>query len=192
MKDLKETVAAAKEEGLSYGEYTTRNSPPVEVNVPPGLRSQREKDAEHPPAPPEPEPVPVRQPEGFERTCPHCGKIFRVQTEKSRKKYCSPDCLKDAQYQRFKERQAAKAAEPSKEPEPVRAEPEKRTRITFGDILDLLGRDPETEVVLLAGQSSLTARADSSLWRRLEDEKVVNIGANPEFRAIDVFLEETP
>lgn len=189
MKDLKETVAAAKEEGLSYGEYTTRNGPPVEVNVPPGLRSQREKDAEHPPAPPEPEPVPVREPEGFERTCPHCGKIFRVQTEKSRKKYCSPDCLKDAQYQRFRERQAAKAAEPSKEPEPVRAEPEKRPRITFGDILDLLGRD-RTEVELRMGDDNISGSADSRLWKWLEPARVKNIGADED--GLTVWLEERP
>ena len=181
MMDLKETVAAAKAEGRSYGEYVTQAAPPVEVNVPPGLMSQKEKAAMDAPLPAPPEPAPASS--GFRRTCPVCGKTFLAPTEKSRKKYCSPDCLKTAQYQRFRDRKAAKEAEP------VPPQPERR-RITFGEILDLLGRDPETEIVLWDGTSSLTGRADSRLWRNIEDEIVAGIGANDEYRAIDIRLEE--
>ena len=63
---------------------------------------------------------------------------------------------------------------------------EKR-KITFGDILDLLGRD-STEVELRMGDDNLTGAADSRLWRNLEDELVVNIGADED--GLTVWLKE--
>lgn len=204
--DLNETNAAARAEGQSYGIHVAQSGPQVEVTVPPGLMSQKEKAAmdaalpSHPEPEPEPEPdqkpamlPPLHEPEGFEKTCPQCGRVFRVLTGKSRKKYCSPDCLKDAQYQRYKQRKAAKSAEPvqeepTKEPEPIRSEPQKRP-ITFGDILGLLGRD-STEVELRMGDDNISGAADSRLWRNLEDELVVNIGENMEYGGIVVWLKE--
>lgn len=186
--DLKETVAAAKAEGRSYGEYVTQAAPPVEVNVPPGLMSQKEKAAMDAPLPAPPEPAPASS--GFRRTCPVCGKTFLAPTEKSRKKYCSPDCLKTAQYQRVRDRKAAKEAEPvPPEPEkakPVPPQPERR-RITFGDILDLLDRDI-TEVELRMGDDNITGAANSRLWRPLECMTVANIDADES--GLTVWLEE--
>ena len=63
---------------------------------------------------------------------------------------------------------------------------EKR-KITFGDILDLLGRGG-TEVELRMGDDNLTGAADSRLWRNLEDELVVNIGADED--GLTVWLKE--
>ena len=97
--DLKETVAAAKEEGLSYGEYVLKHSPPVAVAVPQdGSEPQITQSEEQPSG----------EPEGFERICPQCGKTFRVISMKSKKKYCSPDCLRDASYARVKQKKLEK------------------------------------------------------------------------------------
>ena len=58
--DLKETAAAAKAEGMTYGEYVTKYGPQVDVKIPAGLETQKEKT---PPKPPEP--APQEEPEGI-------------------------------------------------------------------------------------------------------------------------------
>lgn len=63
---------------------------------------------------------------------------------------------------------------------------EKR-KITFGDILDLLGRD-STEVELRMGDDNISGSADSRLWKQLEPARVVNIGADED--GLTVWLEE--
>ena len=164
--DLKETVAAAKEEGLSYGEYVTKHSPPVTVDVP--------KDPE--PSAGETKPAAEPQAEGLERICPYCKKTFRVYKTMSRQKYCSPFCQQQAQYARQKKRNMEKAkAQPAEKPaETVR--PEKRS-VTFGDILNLLGRG-STEVELRMGDDNISGAASNRLWKRLEPLCVQNIGAD--------------
>lgn len=63
----------------------------------------------------------------------------------------------------------------------------KRT-ITFGDILDLLGRD-DTEVTLCDGNDDITGAASSGLWAHLEERTVVNI--TPEDgNSLTVWLEK--
>ena len=90
--NLKETIAAAKAEGLSYGEYVTKHSPPVTADVP--------KDPE--PSAGETKPAAEPQAEGLERICPYCKKTFRVYKTMSRQKYCSSFCQQQAQYARQK------------------------------------------------------------------------------------------
>ena len=61
-------------------------------------------------------------------------------------------------------------------------------KFTFGDILDLLGRD-STEVELRIGdKDNISGAADSRLWKRLEPARVVNIGADED--GLTVWLEE--
>ena len=60
-------------------------------------------------------------------------------------------------------------------------------KFTFGDILDLLGRD-STEVELRMGDDNISGSADSRLWKRLEPARVVNIGADED--GLTVWLEE--
>lgn len=96
---LQETVEAAKAEGMSYGEYVTRHSPPVTVDIPKDTETKEEEPSTGPPA------------EGVERTCPHCGKTFRVSNAMSRQKYCSSLCQHQAQYARSKKRKREKTGE---------------------------------------------------------------------------------
>ncbi|MBQ6358937.1 MAG: hypothetical protein IJI97_08340 [Clostridia bacterium] len=58
---------------------------------------------------------------------------------------------------------------------------EETTTITFGTVLDLLGRD-ETEVTLYTYDEMdyLTGRADSELWGGLEERQISFIKANGE------------
>ena len=49
--DLKETAAAAKAEGMTYGEYVTKYGPHVDVKIPAGLETQKEKIPPKPPTP---------------------------------------------------------------------------------------------------------------------------------------------
>ena len=85
MMDLKETVAAAKAEGLSYGEYVTKHSPPVTVAIP--------QDGSEPQVTQSEEPEKSRD---IEKICPVCGKSFLVGPTQHRKMYCSDVCRNNA------------------------------------------------------------------------------------------------
>lgn len=89
---VKEIAEAAKAEGLTYGEYVTKHSPPVTVDVPKDLEPAADGSAA-----------------GIERVCPYCKKTFRVCTSASRQKYCSQLCQQQAQYARQKKRNMEKA-----------------------------------------------------------------------------------
>ena len=174
--DLKETAAAAKAEGMTYGEYVTKYGPQVDVKIPAGLETQKEKT---PPKPPEP--APQEEPEGVERTCAQCGKTFRVLTEKSRKKYCSILCQHQAQYDRAKKgktkAKAGKAPAPEKRP------------VTFGDILDLLERGSiEVTVHELQSDGNITGEANCKLWAPMEG--MIVKGISPVEGGLDVWIME--
>lgn len=83
--DLKETVAAAKAEGLSYGEYVLKHSPPVTVAIP--------QDGSEPQVTQSEEPEKSRE---IEKTCLVCGKSFLVGPTQHRKMYCSGACKDSA------------------------------------------------------------------------------------------------
>ncbi len=104
---LRETIAAAKAEGLSYGEYVSKHSTPVTVDIPndagpvkrpaPAERSSEKQ--------PEANLSEVQMhPDQVSRVCVRCGKVFRVISEKSRRKYCCQFCRERAQYERSKKR----------------------------------------------------------------------------------------
>ena len=175
--DLKETAAAAKAEGMTYGEYVTKHGPQVDVKVPAGLETQKEKT---PPKPPEP--VPQEEPEGIERTCAQCGNTFLVLTEKSRKKYCSILCQHQAQYDRTKKKAKGKA-------KPEGASVSEKQPITFGDILDLLERG-STEITVhdLQDDGNITGEASCKLWAPMED--MIVKGISPTVDGLDVWIEE--
>lgn len=85
---IQEINAAARAEGLTYGQYVDRH-----------------KDD------PEPESEP-KAPEEI-RTCQWCGTPFRVPSARSRQKFCGPHCKGQAQYAAQKQRQAEGGQRPT-------------------------------------------------------------------------------
>ena len=175
--DLKETAAAAKAEGMTYGEYVTKHGPQVDVKIPAGLETQKEKTPSKPP-----EHAPQEEPEGVERTCAQCGKIFLALTEKSRKKYCSILCQHQAQYDRTKKKAKEKVKVTGNQV------PEKQP-VTFGDILDLLERGSiEVTIHEQHSDANITGSADCKLWAPMED--LIVTGISPAEGGLDVWIKE--
>lgn len=109
---LKEIAEAAKAEGISYGEYVSRHSPPVTVIVPEDVDQESDGSEVQDTPPPAAEP----EPQETERVCPECGRTFLVASDKSRRIYCSQDCKKRAQYSRSKIRYAKSEKPPATDP----------------------------------------------------------------------------
>lgn len=165
--DLKETIAAAKAEGMSYGEYVMKHDPPDKTE-------QAEPNEE--------------SHVGIKRICPQCGKTFWVISEKSKKKYCGSVCLQNASYDRVKQRKKEKSMAMPDDKQAETLQPEKRP-ITFGDILDLLDRDA-TEVALHHGDDYITGDAASKLWKSLEQMTIAKIGVDED--SLDIWTEDEP
>ena len=96
--NIEEVNAAAKAEGLSYGQYVNQTEAPVT---------------------PRPTEDPAEEPvDGEERNCPQCGKTFLVDLNDGRKKkqvYCSKECGNAAGQARMKARRKAAVSAPSQQ-----------------------------------------------------------------------------
>lgn len=89
---IHETNEAAKAAGLTYGQYVNQTEEPAPVPV--------TKDPYDP----------------WKRKCPTCGKVFLVDSERSRRAYCSVDCRNVANKRKYQQKKAKeKQVEPDRE-----------------------------------------------------------------------------